>query len=150
MTQSRERVAEFRNELREGSEPSPSDRSIKEIVDALMPQLQELASKHAELARTELAPVGRKAGIAAGLLFAGAVFLLVFLMFFFLTGMYIMISMGFPEWAAAGIITGILLIIGGILAGSGAGKLRTLDPKPHHTIRALQQNIEWIKGQFRQ
>ena len=46
----RERVAEFGRELREG--PEPSDRSIKEIIDALRPQLEELVSKHVELAKT--------------------------------------------------------------------------------------------------
>ena len=66
----RERVAEFGRGLREG--PEPSERSIKEILDALRPQLQELVDKQVELARTELAPVGRQAGIAAGLLMTGA------------------------------------------------------------------------------
>ncbi|MDQ3795626.1 MAG: phage holin family protein, partial [Actinomycetota bacterium] len=68
----RERVAEFGRELRDG--PEPSDRSIKEIIDALRPQLQELVDKQVELARTELVPVGRQAGIAVGLLVTGAVF----------------------------------------------------------------------------
>jgi hypothetical protein len=27
--------------------------------------------------------------------------------------------------------------------------LRRLDPTPHRTIRTLQQNINWLKGQFR-
>ncbi len=147
MTDQRERVAEFTRELREG--PEPSDRSIREIIDVLRPQLQELAAKQVELAKTELTPVGRQAGIAVGLLATGAVFLLLFLAFFFLTGMYIMQAAGFPLWAAAGIITVVLLLIGGILAGSGAGLLRGLDPKPHHSIRTLQQNINWVKGQFR-
>jgi hypothetical protein len=40
-------------------------------------------------------------------------------------------------------------LIGGILAGSGANMLRKLDPKPHRTIRTLQQNVNWLKGQFR-
>src|SRR4028119_1050580 len=65
----RERVVEFGRELREG--PDPSDRSIKEIVDVLRPQVQELVAKQAELARTELLPVGRRAGLAAGLPAAG-------------------------------------------------------------------------------
>lgn len=147
MTDQRERVADFAQELREG--PEPSDRSVKEIIDGLRPQIQELVNKQVELAKTELAPVGKQAGGAAGLLITGAVFLLLFLVFFFLTGMYIMQAAGFPLWAAAGIITVILLLIGGILAGAGAGMLRNLDPKPHHTIRTFQQNVNWIKGQFR-
>jgi uncharacterized integral membrane protein len=142
----RERVAEFSRELREG--PEPSDRSVKEIIEALRPQLQVLVNKQVELAKTELTPVGKKAGMAAGLLAAGAVFMLVFLIFLSLTGVYAL-SLLLPLWASALIVSVILLVIGGILAGSGAGILRGLDPKPHRTIRTLQQNINWLKGQFR-
>src|SRR3712207_8591169 len=55
--------------------PISSDRSIKEIVDVLRPQVQELVAKQVELAKTELAPVGKRAGLAAGLLAAAAVFM---------------------------------------------------------------------------
>ncbi len=123
----RERVAEFGRELREG--PEPSDRSIKEIIDALRPQLQELVDKQVELARTELVPVGRQAGVATGLLVTGAVFMLVFLIFLSLTGVYVL-NLFFSLWLSALIVSGILLVIGGVLAGTGAGILGRLDPKP--------------------
>ena len=147
MTQQQDRVENFTKELR--PERPVSDRSIGEIFNALRPRLQELLNKQIELARAELAPVGRKAGLAIGLLVVGAVFLLVFLFFFFATMAASMIALGFPIWVAIGVVTVILLLIGGTLAGLGAGRLRTLDPKPHHTIAALRQNIEWIKGQLR-
>ena len=142
----RERVAEFSRELREG--PEPSDRSIKEIIESLKPQLQELADKQVELAKTELVPVARQAGIAAGLLAVGAVFMLVFLIFISLTGVYVL-NLFLSLWLSALIVSGVLLLIGGILAGTGANILRRLDPVPHRTLRALQQNINWLKGQFR-
>lgn len=142
-----ERVAEFGRELREG--PEPSDRSIKEIVDALRPQLQELAAKQIELARTELTPVGKRAGLAAGLLAVGAVFMLVFLILFSFTGVYVLNEIvGLSLWLSALIVSGILLLVGGTLAGVGASILRGLDPKPHRTIRTLQQNVNWVKGQI--
>jgi uncharacterized membrane protein YqjE len=147
MAEQRERVAEFRREL--DREPEPSDRSIGEIARVLQPQVKELVDKQVEMAKTELKPVGRQAGIATGLLAVGSVFLLLFLVWFFLTGMYIMQAVGFPLWVAAGITTVILLVIGGILAGAGASMLRQIDPKPHRTIRTLQQNINWLKGQFK-
>jgi len=146
MTEQRERVERFSEELREG--PEPSDRSIKEIVQALQPQIQELVNKQVELARAELVPVGRQAGIATGLLVTGAVFMLVFLVFLSLTGVYAL-NLVLPLWASALIVSGILLLIGGGLAGAGANILRRLDPKPHRTIAALQQNIEWLKGQLK-
>ena len=141
----RERVVEFGRELREG--PDPSDRSIKEIVDVLRPQVQELVAKQTELARTELVPVGKRAGLAAGLLAAAAVFMLVFLIFLSLTGVYVL-STFLPQWAAALIVSVILLVVGGILAAAGASILRRLDPKPHKTIATLQQNVNWLKGQI--
>jgi len=146
MTEQRERVERFSEELREG--PEPSDRSIKEIVQALQPQIQELVNKQVELARAELVPVGRQAGIATGLLVTGAVFMLVFLVFLSLTGVYAL-NLVLPLWASALIVSGILLLIGGGLAGAGVNILRRLDPKPHRTIAALQQNIDWLKGQLR-
>src|SRR5215217_5351393 len=135
----RERVAEFGRELREG--PEPSDRSIKEIIDALRPQLQELVNKQVELAKLEMAPVGKRAGLATGLLAAAGVFMFVFLIILSLTGVYIL-DVFLSLWVSA-------LIVSGILAGAGAGILRRLDPTPHRTIRTLQQNINWIKGQLR-
>ena len=147
VTEQQERVERFSRELRDDT--PASDRSIKEILDTLRPQVQQLVNKQVELARTELVPVGRQAGIAVGLLVVGAVFMLLFLVFFFLTGMYIMWYAGFPLWAAAGIITVILLLIGGALAGAGAGRLRTLNPRPERTMVALRQNIDWLKGQLR-
>ncbi len=143
----RERVVEFGRELREG--PEPSDRSIGEIINVLRPQLQELLGKQLELARTELAPVGKRAGLAAGLLVAGAVFMFVFLIFLCLTGVYLL-NLFLPLWLSALIVSGILLLVGAILAGAGASILRNLDPKPHRTIHTLQQNVNWIKGQLRQ
>jgi uncharacterized membrane protein len=143
----RERVAEFGRELREG--PEPSDRSIKEIIDALRPQLQELASKQVELARMELTPVAKRGGLGAGLLAAAGVFMLVFLIILSLTGVWVL-DVFLSLWVSALIVSAILLLVGGILAGAGAGILRRLDPKPHRTIATLQQNINWIKGQFRQ
>ena len=147
MTQQQDRVENFTRELR--PERPVSDRSIGEIFNALRPRLQELVNKQIELARAELTPVGRQAGIAIGLLVTGAVFMLLFLMFFFATFAAALIAVGFPVWVAIGIVTVILLLIGGALAGLGAGRLRTIDPKPHRTIAALQQNIEWVKGQLR-
>ena len=141
----RERVVEFGREVREG--PDPSDRSIKEIVDVLRPQVQELVAKQTELARTELAPVGKRAGLAAGLLAAAAVFMLVFLIFLSLTGVYVL-SLFLAQWLAALIVSVILLVVGGILAAAGASILRRLDPKPHKTIATLQQNVNWLKGQI--
>jgi hypothetical protein len=124
-------------------------RAEHQVGILLRPQMQALVNKQVELARTELIPVARQGGIAVGLLVVGSVFLLLFLVFFFLAGMYAMQALGFPLWVAAGIDAVILLLIGGGLAGAGASRLRTLDPKPHRTIAALQQNIEWVKGQFR-
>jgi hypothetical protein len=144
----RERVAEYGRELREG--PEPSDRSIKEIIDALRPQLQELADRQIELAKTELATVARRGGIATGLLVTAAVFLHLFLVFISVTMIYLLNEVaGLSLWLSALIVSVILLVVGGVLAGAGANILRRLDPKPHRTIRTLQQNIDWLKGQFR-
>lgn len=145
VSQQQERVEEFTQRL-EGAEAS--DRSLREIVEILRPQAQELAQKQLEMARTELAPVGKKAGIAAGILAAGGIILFLFAFFLAFTGVYLL-NLVLPLWLSALIISVVLLVIGGILAGVGASRLRSLDPVPRQTISALQQNVEWVKGQFR-
>jgi apolipoprotein N-acyltransferase len=92
--------------------------------------------------------VAKRGGLAAGLLAAAGVFMLVFLIILSLAGVY-MLSVFLSPWVSALIVSGILLLIGGILGGIGASILRGLDPTPHRTIATLQQNINWIKGQFR-
>jgi hypothetical protein len=84
------------------------------------------------------------------LLVVGAVFAHLFLVFFSLFGVYLLNEVaGLSTWLSTLIVSVILLVVGGILAGIGASSLRSLDPKPHRTISTLQQNINWFKGQFR-
>ena len=85
-----------------------------------------------------------------GLLAAGGVIMLVFLIFLSLTGVYFFGNvLGLGLTLGALIVTVILLVVGGVLLGVGATILRGLDPKPRRTIGALQQNVEWIKGRIR-
>jgi hypothetical protein len=72
----------------------------------------------------------------------------VFLIILSLTGVYAL-NVFLSLWVSALIVSGILLLVGGILGAAGAGILRRLDFTPHRTIRTLQQNINWIKGQLR-
>lgn len=146
MTDQRERVEEFSRELRD--ESGPSDRSVREIIQALQPQVQELVSKQVELAKSEITPVAKRAGIAAGLLAAAGVVMLVFLILLSFTGVYIL-ALFLPLWVSALIVTGVLLVIAAILGGIGASILRSLDPAPRRTIRGLQQNVDWVKGQLK-
>src|SRR5829696_8181930 len=95
----RERVAEFGRELREG--PEPSDRSNKQI----------------ELAKTEMTPVAKRAGLASGLLAAAGVFMFVFLIILSLAAVYIL-DVFLSLWVSALIVSGILLLVGGILAAA--------------------------------
>ena len=94
MTDQRERVEEFSKELRD--ESGPSDRSIKEIVQALQPQVQELVNKQVELAKSEVTPVAKRAGIATGLLAAAGVVALVFLILLSFTGVYALATFSTP------------------------------------------------------
>ncbi len=146
LTDQSERVAAVTREVEEG--PPPSDRSIKEIIEALRPQLQELVSKQMELTKAELAPSGRRAGLSIGLLLTGAAFMLLFTIFICFTVVYA-ISLALPLWLSFLIVSVILLVLGAILAGAGAASLRKVDPVPRRSIRALRQNIDWVKGQLK-
>jgi tetrahydromethanopterin S-methyltransferase subunit G len=130
--------------------PGAEDRSVKEIIEALRPQVQELVDRQVAMARAELEPVGRQAGKAIGLLVGGAVFMLLFLTFLCVTVIYLLNEVaGLSLWLSALIVTGGLLGIGAVLLLAGRSGLQGLDPKPHRTLAAARQNVEWLKGQLR-
>jgi len=50
---------------------------------------------------------------------------------------------GLPLWAALGIISLLLLGVGGATAWAGAKKFESFNPLPDKTIQTIQENVSW-------
>jgi len=49
-----------------------------------------------------------------------------------------------PLWGCYGIVSGLFLIIGGGLLGAGIIRLKSVNPLPDESARALEENIKWL------
>jgi MFS family permease len=123
-----------------------STASTGELVQRLSTQLSELVRRELDLARTELAAKGRRAGTGAGLAGAGGVVALY--------GVGALIAAGIaglatvvPVWLSALIVGAVLLLVAGVLALVGRGRLRqAAPPVPEQAVRGVQEDMATVKN----
>jgi MFS family permease len=123
-----------------------STASTGELVQRLSAQLSELVRRELDLARTELAAKGKRAGSGAGLAGAGGVVALY--------GVGALIAAGIaglatvvPVWLSALIVGAVLLLVAGVLALVGRGRLRqAAPPVPEQAVRGVQEDVATVKN----
>jgi uncharacterized membrane protein YqjE len=121
------------------------DRSTAELVKDLSEQASRLVRQEVELAKTEMAEKGRKAGFSAGLLAGAAVAGL--LMLGALTAFLVLaLDEAMPDWAAALVVTLLWGVVAAAFALAGREKLKEVGkPVPEKTVESVKEDIEWLK-----
>lgn len=123
----------------------PADVSTGELVTRLSTQLSGLIRGELELARTELAVKGKRAGAGAGLAGAGGVVALFgagALVAAAIAGLATVLSV----WLSALLIGVLLLIIAGLLAIVGRNQLRrAAPPVPERAVDSVQRDVRTVK-----
>ncbi len=128
---------------------APRKRSLIELLTSLPEQVQQLVQREIELVKTELIEKLKALGVGAGLLL-GAVITLMFFIGVLLTLAIIGLSYVMPDWAAALVVAGVLLIVAVILALVGYRILqRGIPPVPTEAIASIQKDILAVKGEGR-
>ena len=131
-----------------GADPADdlSSASTGELVRRLSTQLSELVRRELELARTELAAKGKRAGAGAGLAGAGGVIAL------FGVGALVAAAIAglatiLPVWLSALIVGVVLLLVAGVLALAGRSQLqRATPPVPEQAVQGVQDDVAAVKG----
>ena len=132
-----------------GPQPKPRKRSLVELLTTLPEQVQELVQREIELVKTELVEKLKALGTGAGLLL-GAVITLLFFIGVLLTLAIIGLSYVMPDWAAALVVAGVLLVVAVILGLVGYRVLkRGIPPLPTEAIASIQKDVLAIKGEGR-
>ncbi|PZQ87405.1 MAG: phage holin family protein [Leifsonia xyli] len=132
-----------------GTRPAPRKRSLVELLASLPEQVQELVQREIELVKTEVVEKLKALGTGAGLLL-GAVVTALFFIGVLLTLAIIGLSYLLPDWAAALIVAGVLLIVAVILGLVGYRILkRGIPPVPTESIASIKKDILAIKGEGR-
>jgi len=119
-------------------------RSVQEVLQDIVGNLQEIIHSEFRLAKAELKEEAVRASMPAatfgiGLVFGfyGIGFLLLSLVFWLTTLMSV--------WLAALLVGAALAIVAIALTSSSGKKLRRVNPTPDKTIRSLEENVLWMK-----
>ncbi|QEO09095.1 phage holin family protein [Protaetiibacter larvae] len=121
-------------------------RSLAALLTSVPTQVQELVQREIELLKTELIEKLKALGIGVGLI-AAALVVLLFFVGVLLTLAIIGLSYVMPDWAAALVVAGVLLIVAVVLALVGYGVMkRGIPPVPTEAIESIQKDIRAVRG----
>jgi uncharacterized membrane protein YqjE len=121
------------------------ERGTGELVKKLSSQVSTLVHQEIELAKTEMAEKGRKAGLGAGL-FGGAGVAGLLTLGSLTAFLIIVLALAIPAWASALLVTLLWGAIAGVLALQGRNKLREVGRSvPEKTIETVKEDLQWLK-----
>jgi uncharacterized membrane protein YqjE len=122
-----------------------NDRTMPEIVQNIVGNVQEIIRSEVRLAKTEIKEEGLKAGKAATFLIIGGVLSLYAVGFILLTLVYALASV-VAAWTAALIVAVGVAVVAGIFLSTGTKRLSHVNPKPQKAIESMKENVQWAKN----
>ena len=121
-------------------------RSLAEILQDALGNLQEIVRLEVRLAKTEAREELTKAKASAITLGIGAVTGLYAGLFLLFAAVYAL-TLIMPNWAAALLVGGVLAVIAAVTLTNGIKQFKTIHPTPERTVETIKENIEWAKQQ---
>ncbi|MCM3298538.1 phage holin family protein [Streptomyces sp. R02] len=126
------------------AEPAVREESTGQLLSDITSDLQVLFRQELELAKAELKEEGTKAGKAAGM-FGGAGFAgYMVLLFLSLAAVFGLARVMDEGWAAL-IVAALWAIAAAVLYQMGRARMRTVSPKPEHTVQTLKEDAQWAR-----
>lgn len=125
-------------------------KTFKEVIDSALELIrQQLAMVKAELRSDWQKVLWGIIPIASGvapLLLGGLMlcFTLVHLIHWATTPAEHADPAAIPLWGCYGIVSGAFLLIGAILLGMGIARLKSVNPLPDESLKALEDNAKWL------
>lgn len=122
------------------------EASVPELVKALSEQTSRLARQEVELAKTELAAKGKRAGIGAGM-FGGAGIFGFYTLGALTAAAILGLATALAAWLAALIVAVVLGAIGASLALIGKENIeRATPPVPEQATESTKEDVRWAKS----
>ena len=122
------------------------DRSLSDILQDTIRNVQEIVRSEVRLAKTEIREEVAKAKSSTLLLGAGAVTAIFAVLFLLLTVVY-GLALVMPSWAAALIVGAALTVVATLVLTIGLERFRQIHPTPERTVETIKENVEWAKQQ---
>ena len=123
-------------------------RSVPEVLQDIVGNLQEIIRSEFRLAKTELKEEAAQAARPAATFGVGLVLGFYGTGFLLLAAVYAL-SMVIAGWMAALIVGAILTVVAASLVSSSGKKLKLVNPSPDKTIQNLEENVQWAKQQIK-
>jgi Putative Actinobacterial Holin-X, holin superfamily III len=122
------------------------DLGTGELVKQLSNQVSTLVRQEVELAKTEAAEKGKKAGVGAGM-FGGAGVAGLLTLGSLTAFLILVLALAIPAWASALLVTALWAAVAGVLALHGRNKLREMGtPVPEKTVETVKEDVQWLKN----
>jgi uncharacterized membrane protein YqjE len=115
------------------------------LVHQLSEEIPQLVRSEIRLAQAEVAEKGKRVGIGIGM-FSVAGLLAFFGVATLVATAVLALAEAIPGWAGALIVTAVLLVLAGVFALLGKGKVSDGQPlKPERAVAGVQEDIAVIK-----
>jgi membrane protein implicated in regulation of membrane protease activity len=118
---------------------------VSGIIKNVQDDVKQLVQGEVELAKSELIPSAKKAGIGAGLLGGAGYFGINGLTLLYVAAALGIYALGLPLWLSFLIVAVVLLLIAGLLALIGLANLKKVKG-PDKTIAQAKESVASIKG----
>jgi uncharacterized membrane protein YqjE len=123
-----------------------SERSVPEVLQDIIGNVQEILRSEVQLAKTELKEEAAEA--AAPMMTMGVGLLLgAYAVGLLLLAAVCGLAMVMAMWSAALLVGAMVAIIAVLLVNSGLGGLKRINVKSERLIASLQENMRWAKRQ---
>ena len=120
------------------------DRTISNVLQDILRNLQEIVRSEVRLAKTEIRDEAAQAASSLLWIIAGAVGALCSWMFLSWTAAYALATF-MSMWAATLVVAVVLASVASVLLAVGLRRFKRIQPIPERTIETLKENLEWMK-----
>jgi MFS family permease len=126
------------------------EASAAELVKQLSEQTSRLVRQEVELAKTELAIKGKRAGIGAGM-FGGAGVVGLYAVGALVAAAIAALATAVAMWLAALIVGVVLAAVAGVVALTGKKKVeQAMPPVPEDSVESVKEDVQWTKTRAQQ
>jgi hypothetical protein len=121
-----------------------ADLAVGDIIKGITDDVKLLVRDEVELAKSELVPSAKKAGMGAGLFGAAGFFAISGVGILYFAVVYGLVALGLSEWLAFLIVGVALLLIAAIAGGIGYLTVRKVRG-PERTVAQANQTVAEVK-----
>jgi len=122
------------------------ERSVPEVVQDIIGNLQEILRSEFQLAKTEIKEDAAEAAKPIVRLGVGLLLAVYALGLLLLAAVYAL-AMFMTMWSAALLVSAAVAIVAVVLINWGRSGLKRVSVKPDRLIASLQENVRWAKKQ---